>query len=434
MRKVILFALVVAVGVAVSSTGAWAAFGACCKPDGTCWDAVSDSRCSLWEGEFFDTQVCANVDCGADPYCGDGNLDPGEECDDGNNIDGDGCSAVCTIEPYCGDGNLDPGEECDDGNNIDGDGCNADCMIEEPGLHITKICEPQSEGVNDVSIEVDNTGVLDLTNCVVTDVLYPGSTVCEGESMMVGMETIGTISAGGSATVSFTVDGLVADSCNKATVTCDVPTGGTLTKFDDDLCEVGGLCLTRTPGFWGNRPEITAMFLPVQSCGLTVDEVLPETPVSATEDMCKNPWDSRANGTSPQQLSLIRACTAAALNFAASAEGGGNCSSHTTDIVEVLDYCCNALCTAGLPGQMISNTMCIEMVDDFNNSNDTLAPFGPFVSPGPAAPAYCSESTGNGWVNPGRNLGPGGGGGNRATTMETVVQETDETTSTFGGN
>ncbi len=34
-------------------------------------------------------------------------------------------------EPYCGDGNLDEGEECDDGNNEDGDGCSADCKIEQ---------------------------------------------------------------------------------------------------------------------------------------------------------------------------------------------------------------------------------------------------------------------------------------------------------------
>ncbi len=33
-----------------------------------------------------------------EPFCGDGVLDPGEECDDGNNIDGDGCSANCTTE------------------------------------------------------------------------------------------------------------------------------------------------------------------------------------------------------------------------------------------------------------------------------------------------------------------------------------------------
>ena len=36
-------------------------------------------------------------------------------------------------EPYCGDGNLDPGEQCDDGNNINGDGCSADCKTEGGG-------------------------------------------------------------------------------------------------------------------------------------------------------------------------------------------------------------------------------------------------------------------------------------------------------------
>lgn len=32
------------------------------------------------------------------PGCGNGRLDPGEFCDDGNLIDGDGCSSTCTIE------------------------------------------------------------------------------------------------------------------------------------------------------------------------------------------------------------------------------------------------------------------------------------------------------------------------------------------------
>ena len=36
-------------------------------------------------------------------------------------------------EPYCGDGNLDPGEECDDGNKISGDGCSASCEKENGG-------------------------------------------------------------------------------------------------------------------------------------------------------------------------------------------------------------------------------------------------------------------------------------------------------------
>ena len=65
-----------------------------------------------------------------DPMCGDGTLDHGEQCDDGNKMDGDGCSAQCVIE-FCGDGLINlPKEQCDDGNNKDGDGCSAKCQLE----------------------------------------------------------------------------------------------------------------------------------------------------------------------------------------------------------------------------------------------------------------------------------------------------------------
>jgi cysteine-rich repeat protein len=62
--------------------------------------------------------------------CGNGVMDQGEQCDDGNTRDGDGCSHVCLNE-VCGNGILDPGEICDDGNNADGDGCSADCLSKE---------------------------------------------------------------------------------------------------------------------------------------------------------------------------------------------------------------------------------------------------------------------------------------------------------------
>ena len=67
-------------------------------------------------------------------FCGDGELDEGEECDDGNTMDGDGCSSTCNYEepdPYCGDGAVNQAfEECDDGNTMDGDGCSATCKQE----------------------------------------------------------------------------------------------------------------------------------------------------------------------------------------------------------------------------------------------------------------------------------------------------------------
>lgn len=64
--------------------------------------------------------------------CGNGVLEFAEGCDDGNLAGGDGCSAACQIEvPVCGNNIVENGEACDDGNIIDGDGCNNQCVIEQ---------------------------------------------------------------------------------------------------------------------------------------------------------------------------------------------------------------------------------------------------------------------------------------------------------------
>ncbi|MFH1426079.1 MAG: DUF4215 domain-containing protein, partial [Candidatus Kerfeldbacteria bacterium] len=134
--------------------------------DDTCtteFGCANDLVCA--GGSCRNNQCTTEGDCIC-PACGDGTVDPGEECDDGNNTDGDGCSAQCTIPnscdstctaefgcanglvcsdgscrnsqcttegdcicPACGDGTVDPGEECDDGNNTDGDGCSSSCTI-----------------------------------------------------------------------------------------------------------------------------------------------------------------------------------------------------------------------------------------------------------------------------------------------------------------
>ncbi|MGI5863171.1 MAG: DUF4215 domain-containing protein [Myxococcales bacterium] len=62
-----------------------------------------------------------------DPVCGNGAVESGEVCDDGNTADGDGCRADCKGTETCGDGIKDVGEVCDDGNTNSGDGCRADC-------------------------------------------------------------------------------------------------------------------------------------------------------------------------------------------------------------------------------------------------------------------------------------------------------------------
>jgi cysteine-rich repeat protein len=81
------------------------------------------------------------------PRCGDSILDPGEQCDDGNNNPGDGCTGACRWEARCGDGRMDPGEICDDGNNRSADGCRSDCLSNEQcgngivDLQVGEVCD-----------------------------------------------------------------------------------------------------------------------------------------------------------------------------------------------------------------------------------------------------------------------------------------------------
>jgi cysteine-rich repeat protein len=61
--------------------------------------------------DTYDVSVC----CSLGAICGNGNIEGSEQCDDGNQNDGDGCSSTCELESYCGDNQLDAGEECDFG-------------------------------------------------------------------------------------------------------------------------------------------------------------------------------------------------------------------------------------------------------------------------------------------------------------------------------
>lgn len=75
----------------------------------------------------------AACDSGAfEATCGNGVVDPGEECDDGNRVDGDGCDSNCT-RTACGNGILTAGEDCDDGNLTAGDCCSPACRFESAG-------------------------------------------------------------------------------------------------------------------------------------------------------------------------------------------------------------------------------------------------------------------------------------------------------------
>ena len=116
-----------------------------CQNKGAGWDLVYVTpsnfneltqlkQCSL--GYKCLNEICVPNTCTTNKClcesCGDFNVTGFEECDDGNLVNGDGCSDICLIEDYdddmCGDGILFNGsEECDDGNLINFDGCSSTC-------------------------------------------------------------------------------------------------------------------------------------------------------------------------------------------------------------------------------------------------------------------------------------------------------------------
>jgi cysteine-rich repeat protein len=103
-----------------------------------------------------DTEDSATT--GDEPRCGDGVVDPGETCDDGNDENDDACTTACQ-PPECGDGWVQPsiGEDCDDGNTDDVDACPADCTQAICGDGIVEgleTCDPGEtvgDGLSDCS-------------------------------------------------------------------------------------------------------------------------------------------------------------------------------------------------------------------------------------------------------------------------------------------
>ena len=86
----------------------------------TMGDAVT-STINNAAGQTGQITVAAQV-CGDQCRTGSELTNP-QYCDDGNTIDGDGCSSLCAIEQTCGNGFREGTEECDDGNFVHGDNC-----------------------------------------------------------------------------------------------------------------------------------------------------------------------------------------------------------------------------------------------------------------------------------------------------------------------
>jgi cysteine-rich repeat protein len=101
-----------------------------------------DSNVQMGVEECDDGKNGNNADACTDECkkaaCGDGFVQKGEECDDGNMVDTDTCTN-CKLA-VCGDGIAQAGEECDDGNEKDmGDDCPNSCFLDRRVFLTSKI-------------------------------------------------------------------------------------------------------------------------------------------------------------------------------------------------------------------------------------------------------------------------------------------------------
>jgi cysteine-rich repeat protein len=141
---------------------------AICLNEGTsvCKDGSKDLNCcgnkKIEKFEECDGGADCSSSClneGEGPlFCGNGIRDyavesGGEDCDDGNKVNGDGCSSEClneggisqvSVNSVCGDGvhAKTKGEDCDDGNLKNGDGCSDQCLNEG-----TSACKDNAKGL-----------------------------------------------------------------------------------------------------------------------------------------------------------------------------------------------------------------------------------------------------------------------------------------------
>ncbi|MDO8527988.1 MAG: DUF4215 domain-containing protein [Deltaproteobacteria bacterium] len=125
--------------------------GDCCNA--TCQFETNESACD-------DENSCTLIDqCNGEGLCtssgspcANGSLEElcGEQCDDNNTNSGDGCNSTCQNE-ICGDGSVNNGgaEQCDDGNTDNDDGCNSTCQNEICGDSVLHPGEECDDGNTD---------------------------------------------------------------------------------------------------------------------------------------------------------------------------------------------------------------------------------------------------------------------------------------------
>lgn len=94
-----------------------------------------------------------------------------------------------STDPVCGDGKLDIGEQCDDGNKVSGDGCQADCTNTVAEVVVCETLAPLAQGTCEVTAG-------DASKLIVGDVLTPGKIYRGGQVLVDAAGAIACVGCG----------------------------------------------------------------------------------------------------------------------------------------------------------------------------------------------------------------------------------------------
>jgi hypothetical protein len=248
--------------------------------------------------EVFESEIAILLAGGDIPTCGDGNVDPGEGCDTAN-LDGETCASQgffggtltcgvdcqldttacdCTMPVMgdCGDGNIDPGEDCDVGDlggaTCASEGffngtllCGAGCQYDTTQCNLNRF---QDTGTTIIDFQTglewesktNSDGVVNLANAHDVDNTYTWTGTAMGTAQSGTLFTDFLVKLNGS------VDHATTTTLSCFASHCDwrVPTIDELKTLHDPVCAGPAPCIVdaefapnRSGRYWSNSTRVS---------------------------------------------------------------------------------------------------------------------------------------------------------------------------------